>query len=52
MLAWFSIPLACSLMRFVWRAEGRPLNDALAGTGRLTLLYGVLFSLGIVLSAL
>lgn len=52
MLAWFSIPLACSLMRFVWRAEGRPLNDALAGTGKLTLLYGVLFSLGIVLSAL
>lgn len=27
--------------------EGRVLNKALAGTGQLELLYGVLFSLGL-----
>jgi len=38
-------------LRDVWRDEGRPLNKALAGTGRLTLIYGVLLSLGLVLAA-
>jgi 1,4-dihydroxy-2-naphthoate polyprenyltransferase len=39
-----SVPLAIWLMRFVGRAEGRPLNQALKRTGQLHLLYGVLFA--------
>jgi len=51
LLAWLSLPLAASQARLVWSQVGRPLNQALAGTGRLTLVYAVLFSLGLVLSA-
>jgi 1,4-dihydroxy-2-naphthoate polyprenyltransferase len=50
-LYWLSLPWALRMQRDVWRDEGRPLNKALAGTGRLTLIYGVLFSLGLVLAA-
>ena len=46
-----SLPWAVLQLRDVWRDEGRPLNKALAGTGRLTLIYGVLLSLGLVLAA-
>jgi len=49
LLAWLSIPLAASQTRLVWTQAGRPLNQALAGTGRLTLVYALLFSLGLVL---
>ena len=49
MLTWFSLPLAYSLIRFVWSHDGRPLNRALAGTGRLTLIYAILYSLGLIL---
>lgn len=50
-LAWFSLPLAISQTRLVWTQSGRPLNQALAGTGRLTLVYGLLFSMGLVIAA-
>jgi 1,4-dihydroxy-2-naphthoate octaprenyltransferase len=49
-LYWLSLPWAQRLVRDVWRDEGRSLNKALAGTGRLTLIYGILFSLGLVLA--
>jgi 1,4-dihydroxy-2-naphthoate polyprenyltransferase len=49
-LYWLSLPWALQLLRDIWRDEGRQLNKALAGTGRLTLIYGVLFSLGLVLA--
>jgi 1,4-dihydroxy-2-naphthoate octaprenyltransferase len=52
LLAWFSLPMAIQQNRMVWSLEGRPLNQALAGTGRLTLLFGILHSLGLVISAL
>jgi 1,4-dihydroxy-2-naphthoate octaprenyltransferase len=39
-----SLPLAVWLVRFVSRAEGRPLNQALKRTGQLHLLFGGLFS--------
>lgn len=52
LLSWFSTPLAFFLTRFIWRTSGRPLNQALAGTGRLTLLFGVLFSLGLIIPVL
>ncbi|NLG71775.1 MAG: 1,4-dihydroxy-2-naphthoate polyprenyltransferase [Chloroflexi bacterium] len=51
-LAWLSLPLAVRLVRMIWRVSGRPLNEALAGTGQLTLLYSLLFSLGLVLPLL
>ena len=51
LLAWLSLPLAVSQTRQVWTQSGRPLNLTLAGTGRLTLVYALLFSFGLVLSA-
>ncbi len=52
LLTWLSIPLAFQLNRTVWVTEGRPLNLALAAAGRLTLLYSLLFSSGLVIAAL
>jgi 1,4-dihydroxy-2-naphthoate octaprenyltransferase len=51
LLAWLSLPLAVSQTKQMWTLVGRPLNQTLAGTGRLTLVYGLLFSLGLVLAA-
>jgi 1,4-dihydroxy-2-naphthoate octaprenyltransferase len=39
-----SLPLAIWLVRFVSRAEGRPLNQALKRTGQLHLVFGLLFA--------
>ena len=50
MLSWLSIPMAVSLIRQVWHWTGRQLNITLAGTGRFTLLYALLFSIGVLLS--
>jgi 1,4-dihydroxy-2-naphthoate octaprenyltransferase len=52
LLVFLSSLQAAALNRLVWRLEGRPLNQALAGAGRLTLVYGLLFSLGLLLSRL
>ena len=49
MLTWLSLPLAYSLNRFIWKYDGRPLNQGLAGAGRLTLIYALSYSLGLVL---
>lgn len=46
MLSWFSIPLAVGQIRTLFRSEGRVLNEVLAGTGRVMVLHGTLFSLG------
>jgi 1,4-dihydroxy-2-naphthoate octaprenyltransferase len=48
-LPWLTLPLAIKLVRVVFSQEGRPLNAALAGTGRLHLAFGVLWAAGIVL---
>lgn len=50
LLSWASLPLAASQTRLVWTQSGRPLNLALAGTGRLTLVYALLFSLGLLIA--
>jgi 1,4-dihydroxy-2-naphthoate octaprenyltransferase len=50
-LPWLTLPLAVRLVRVVFSQEGRPLNAALAGTGRLHLFFGVLWALAIALSA-
>lgn len=52
MLAWFSIPLALKLIRLVKRESGRPLNQALAGSGQLALFFGALYSAGLIIATL
>jgi len=47
-----TLPLAIALIRIVFTVQGRPLNRALAGTGRLHLIFGVLFAIGLVLGSL
>jgi 1,4-dihydroxy-2-naphthoate octaprenyltransferase len=44
-----TLPVAIPLVRLVFTAEGRPLNRALAGTGRLHLLFGIMLAAGIAL---
>jgi 1,4-dihydroxy-2-naphthoate octaprenyltransferase len=51
-LYWLSLPWALRLVQDVWRDQGRLLNKALAGTGRLTLIFGIFISLGLVLAIL
>jgi 1,4-dihydroxy-2-naphthoate octaprenyltransferase len=47
LLPWLTLPLAVSLVRTVFREQGRPLNRALGGTGRLHLLFGALLAIGL-----
>lgn len=44
-----SLALAVPLVRSVFTATGRPLNHVLAGTARLSLVFGLLFAVGLVL---
>ncbi len=44
-LPWLTLPLAIGLIRIVYtRVDGTALNGALKGTGRLDLLFGLLFA--------
>ncbi len=52
LLSWLALPFAARLLRIVWNAQGRPLNQALGGTGQLELIFGVLMGIGWVLAAL
>ena len=47
-----TLPLAYGLSRAVAREHGRALNARLAGTAKLSFLYGLLFAAGIVLASL
>lgn len=49
LLPLLTLPLAVQMVRTVLAEQGRPLNRALAGTGRLHLLFGALFALGLLL---
>jgi 1,4-dihydroxy-2-naphthoate polyprenyltransferase len=49
LLPLLSLPLAAPLLRRVAREEGPALNPALGGTGRLELVFSVLFAMGLVL---
>jgi 1,4-dihydroxy-2-naphthoate octaprenyltransferase len=47
----FSLPLAVPLMRCVWKNAGGPiLNQALANTAKLALVFSLLLSAGVILS--
>jgi 1,4-dihydroxy-2-naphthoate octaprenyltransferase len=49
LLPLLTLPIAVSLIRTVFAEQGRTLNRALAGTGRLHLLFGVLLAAGLLL---
>jgi 1,4-dihydroxy-2-naphthoate polyprenyltransferase len=50
LMACISLVLAIPLFMTIFRSEeGRELNNTLAGTGRLLLTYGILFSVGLLL---
>lgn len=50
LLTWLSLPLIRSLIQLVRHATGRPLNQALAETARLELVYSSLLSVGLMMS--
>ncbi len=50
LLAWLSIPIGWRTWRVVMKQAGIPLNEALAGTGQVTLIYSLLFFVGMLLS--
>lgn len=52
LVPWLSLPLALQQNRLVWELKGRPLNQALAGTGCLTLIYGLLYTVGLIIASL
>ena len=47
LLVWASIFVAGRVWRVIQMNEGRPLNAALAGTGRVELLFGILLAVGL-----
>jgi len=49
LLAWLSLPLGWRTWQIVRQQAGRPLNAALAGTGQTTLVYSLLFFMGMLL---
>lgn len=51
LLPFLSLPAAWQLVRAVRTQTGRPLNRALAGTARLSLIFSILLSIGFVLAA-
>ncbi len=50
LVVWISIPFAWKVASVVLKEEGRPLNAALAGTGKIALLYSILFFIGVLLA--
>ena len=51
LLTWLSLPLAVKLVRTLYRSTSGPvMNEALAGTARLDLVFSLLFTVGLVLS--
>ncbi len=49
LLAWLSIPIGLRNWQIVRKQSGRSLNKALAGTGQVTLVYSLLFFVGMIL---
>ncbi len=51
LLSWLSIPLAYSQISLILHQKGRILNQALAGAAHLTLVFGMLLSIGLIIPA-
>jgi 1,4-dihydroxy-2-naphthoate octaprenyltransferase len=47
MVSWLSFPMAVAPLRTLMRHRGKELNEALAGTAKLQLVFGLLFALGL-----
>jgi 1,4-dihydroxy-2-naphthoate octaprenyltransferase len=52
LLSWVSLPMLKPLVQMVLRVKGRPLNNALAGTARLELVFSLFFSIGLLIEAI
>ena len=50
-LAWLSLPLGWRAWQIARRQAGSPLNEALTGTGQTTLVYSLLFLMGMLLAS-
>ncbi len=50
LLTWFSLPLVFSTSSSVLNQRGKKLNKTLAGVGQLTLIFSLLYALGLILS--
>lgn len=50
LLPWLSLPLALPLLRAVFTTQGKALNATLAGTARLSLLFSILFAIGVLMA--
>ena len=51
LIALLSFPLGWRTWQIVRKQAGRPLNEALAGTGQTTLVYSLLFFVGMLLAS-
>ncbi len=51
MLTWLTLPLTIPLIRAMFREKGRVLNQTLAGTARLELLFSLAFAAGLLFRA-
>jgi 1,4-dihydroxy-2-naphthoate polyprenyltransferase len=49
LLCWGAVVLAVPLVKMAYTERGRPLNKALAGTGQMELVFGVLFAIGMLI---
>lgn len=49
-LTWLSLPMLFPLGKIILTQRGEPLNQALAMTGRLELIFSLLFALGLILA--
>jgi 1,4-dihydroxy-2-naphthoate octaprenyltransferase len=47
MLCWLAAPLAIAPLRILFTKTGAALNDALAATARLQMVFGILFAVGL-----
>ena len=52
LLVWLSIPMALKVNQTVQSELGRPLNQALAGSGKISLIYSILFFVGMLIAKL
>jgi 1,4-dihydroxy-2-naphthoate octaprenyltransferase len=49
LLSWLSLVLTVRLVRTVRKVRGKALNEALAGAGRLELVFAVLYAVGLII---
>ena len=50
LLCWLSLPLALQLVKSVLNEQGKALNLTLAGVGKLTLIFSILYTIGLIIS--